>query len=104
LSEWLNTLSATIADDRFAAAEVGLTRWLVSASRLLDGERASAMANRAQIAARDELRGRLLARRAQARALATRGRPVDPSLDEVALEAEALLRERPTPVERAARR
>lgn len=102
LTAWLNTLGATVADGRWSAAQVGLGRWFQAANELLDYERAAAAAMRAQLAARDELTGRLQARRAQARALAARGRSLDAALDEVALEAGSVLRTRPTDVARAA--
>ena len=53
------------------------------------------------MARREELSGRLSARRAQASALAARGASIDPSAEPAAREAEALLARRPTPLGKA---
>lgn len=101
LDGWLEKLTATAAARRVAAAEVGLARFreTVEGYRAHD-QRAATEAN-AAIEAREDLAGRLSARRAQAAALAARG-GVDPaSLEARARDAEALLRAHPLPLARA---
>ena len=85
------------------AADVGLARWLEVARGVLAAEVEVARAAEAAEAKRTELLGRLSARRAQQSALAARGVPASPDLDLVARSAEALLRDRPTDLEKAAR-
>ena len=102
LRPWLEKLEAVAAEGRVAAVEVGLSSWDAAARACLatDGKIAGALS--AVVARRDELGGRLRARRAQAQALAARGVALDPALEEVAREAEALLARRPTPLAQAA--
>jgi hypothetical protein len=102
LTSWLETLEAAVGGGRWQAAQVGLARWLEAAERGLAGERAAYAANAAPLAMRDELIGRLSARRAQLRALMVRGVALDPELDVRAAELEELLRRRPTPLSEAA--
>lgn len=102
LAEWLTTLESTAGAGRWHAAAVGLARWLTAAQEA-DGEAAAAeRANLAPLDQRDELLGRLLARRQQARIRAARGQALDPALEQVAARAEHLLRQMPAPLAEAA--
>ncbi len=101
LAPWLAKLDAVAREGRFAAAEVGLARWEQAASGYLAADGAIAGALAALLGRRDELLGRLRARRAQAQAQA-RSAALDPSVEAVASEAERLLTRRPTPLAQAA--
>jgi hypothetical protein len=103
LAAWLNRLEAALEAGHVRAARVGLARWLAEADRQLATERAALAASAAPLAAREELLGRLSARRAQLRALMARGVALDPALEGRGLELEALLRRRPTPLARGVR-
>jgi hypothetical protein len=102
LAPWLSKIEQAAVAGRWHSAEVGLARWLHAADGYLanDGKIARALA--AVIARREELAGRLSARRAQAGALAGRGAGVPSEAESIAREAEALLGQRPTPLARAA--
>lgn len=103
LDGWLAKLAATAEARRFTSAEVGLARFHATAAGYLASEQSAIARAEAAIGARDELRGRLAARRAQAAALATRA-GVDPApLDEKARAADRLLRAEPLPLTRARR-
>jgi len=102
LASWLAKLEATAGVGRWAAAGVGLTRWLSTAEGTLKEAEAAERAAVAPLEQRAELLGRLLARRQQARVLAARGQAVDPAADQVAKQAEMLLRQVPTPLAEAA--
>lgn len=102
LADWLGTLERTIDAGRWKSAAIGLARWLREAETALTTEQAAANANEGPCAARDELLGRLLARRQQVQTLLLRGMSIDPELELQASEAESLLRRRPTPLEQAA--
>ena len=73
------------------------------ASQRADGVAASAAQAEALLARRDELVGRLSARRAQAASLSARGLVLPTRAEEEARRAEALLRRRPALVDEAAR-
>ncbi|HEY2429343.1 MAG TPA: hypothetical protein VGI06_10455, partial [Acidimicrobiales bacterium] len=103
VAAWLATLDATMGAGRWEAAGVGVDRWLAAARPLLHDDQEAARAAAAPLELRDELRGRLDARRQQARTLASRGQALDPGLASAAEEAETLLRRCPTPITRAAR-
>ncbi|MGI8550774.1 MAG: hypothetical protein ACR2PL_08310, partial [Dehalococcoidia bacterium] len=68
LANWLDTLEMTIRQGRLQAAAVGLSRWLEAAEPALAAAKQAADANGTLLSARDELLGRLSARRAQAQA------------------------------------
>jgi len=103
LGEWLATLERTAGAGRWAAAEVGLTRWLAAARQVLAEAEAGERASREPVERRDELLGRLLARRQQARVRASRsGKPPDATLEQKAARAERLLKQVPTPLAEAA--
>jgi hypothetical protein len=102
LGPWLDKIQDAASAGRWATGEVGLSRWNEAARGYLaaDGEIARALS--AVLARREELAGRLSARRAQAAALLARGAAIDPSAEDAAREAEKLLARRPTPLARAA--
>jgi hypothetical protein len=104
LAEWLATLERTTDAGRWAAAEVGVTRWLAAAREVLAAAEAAEGASAAAVERRDELLGRLLARRQQAKVRAARGGPpLDAALEQVAVRAERLLRQVPAPLAEASR-
>ncbi len=102
LDPWLARLEGTARAGRWTPASVGLARWFESAEQYLATDRAIKDRVEALGAQRTELAGRLSARRAQARAIAARGKAIDPEMDRRAQDAEALLHARPTPLARAA--
>ena len=77
LGPWLAKIEAAATAGRWQAADVGLGKWVDAARDYLanDGKIAGALAT--VLARRDELSGRLSARRAQAAALASRGVALD---------------------------
>lgn len=101
LGPWLAKIEAAAVAGRWQTAEVGLARWREAAQGYLDQDGKLARALAAVVGRRDELVGRLSARRAQAQALAARGGAVDPAAESAAREAEALLALRPTPLGKA---
>ena len=103
LLPWREKIATAAQAAHWRAADVGLARWLEVARGVLAAEVEVARAAEAAEAKRTELLGRLSARRAQQSALAARGVPASPDLDLVARSAEALLRDRPTDLEKAAR-
>lgn len=92
LEQWLVTLDTTMTEGRWPSAGVGATRWLAAGQELLADEEAVERTSGALLDHRDELLGRLLARRQQARALAARGRTLDPELEPAGARAEQLLK------------
>jgi hypothetical protein len=101
LDEWLVKLAAIAGEGRFQPVEIGLMRWFETAREYLTHdreihERFDALAQR-----RDELAGRVSARRAQAAALSARGHALDPAILEKGREAEALLKKRPVSLAQA---
>jgi hypothetical protein len=103
LAQWLGTLDATVEGGDWAAGGVGLTRWLASAQEALSEEESAERASTAPPDKRDELAGRLAARRQQARTLAARGRLFDTDLEVLADRAGELLRRTPCPLAEAER-
>jgi hypothetical protein len=95
LQAWLATLRDIAAQASWAAARVGLDRWLDVATEYLTTVRAARDANSAPLEQRDQLVGLLRARRAQSRDLAGRGLYLAPEADEDARQAIALASERP---------
>ena len=102
LAKWLTTLERTAGAGRWSAAAVGLARWLTAGQAALAEAETAERASLAPIDQRDELLGRLLARRQQARVRAARGQALDPALERLAARAEGLLRQVPTPLSEAA--
>ena len=101
LADWLATLERTASEKRWQAVAIGAERWEGAAQAALAAIRAARAASDAPLAARDELLGRLIARRQQVQAVMRRGVAVDPTLEREAFEAETLLRRRPTPLPEA---
>jgi molybdopterin-guanine dinucleotide biosynthesis protein A len=102
LPGWLDKIEQVAREGRFQAAQVGLSKWDAAAQSYLANDEKIAGALAAVLARRDELAGRLRARRAQALALVARGVTLEPTLEEMAREAEKLLARRPTPLAHAA--
>jgi len=102
LAQWLSTLDDTMTAGRWAAAGVGVTRWLTAGQELQHEEEALLHSCREPLDRRDELAGRLSARRQQAIVLQSRGRAPDAALDELAARAQGLLDQRPVPLDAAA--
>jgi hypothetical protein len=98
LRQWLDRLDKKCAEGKMDSLAVGLRSWNSAAEDCVQKERAVLNANRASIEARNELRGRLDALKAKARAY---GAAEDERLVELAREAETLLYTRPTALDRA---
>lgn len=99
---WLETLQNTARDNRLPAARIGLSRWREAAQSALHEAEAARDFNRAPLDQLVELRGRLDALDAKARALNARGELADVTLLTTSREADALLSRRPTPIAQAA--
>lgn len=91
LSPWLDRLVAAAKKGHTGPAEIGLARFKDAAAAVLGKDRAALTRVATLRERRDELAGRVSARRAQLRARSG----VDPRLYEQLAEAERLLRERP---------
>jgi hypothetical protein len=102
LAPWLEKIEAAARAGRWLGAEVGLAKWQEAAQTHLANDSKIAAALDQVLARRDELAGRLSARRAQAAALVARGIALEGGAEQVASEAARLLAERPTPLARAA--
>ena len=102
LENWLVTLEQTAQAGRQKAARIGLDRWLPSATASLESERVALAANKAPLDQLAELRGRLGALQAKAKAIQSRGQTLDASLPALASEADARLHTVPTPLSQAA--
>jgi hypothetical protein len=100
LAVWLTTIDSTVASGRWSAAKVGLSHWLQAAESQLTTERLAMEASAGPVALREELLGRISARRAQMRALLLRGQPINPELDARARELEEMLEQVPTQIEK----
>jgi chromosome segregation ATPase len=98
MATWLATLAGAHREGRWQAARIGLERWRESASPMLAAERDAARANRLALETLAELKGRLGALEARARAL----RSSDATLERLALQARLLLDQPPVPLQRAA--
>ncbi len=101
LAPWLEKIGEAVRGQRWRAADVGLARWREAAEGYLQSDAAIARALTALLARRDELKGRLAARRAQASSFAAKGAHVDPQIEALGREADDLLSRRPTPLARA---
>jgi hypothetical protein len=102
LPGWLQSVEAARQNRQWKSVQIGLERWFQAAedarARLAGFRKTSS----ALLERREELRGLLSALQAKAAAQAYRGAMLDPSLPEVASDAERLLHGRPTPLNRAA--
>ncbi|HXW30188.1 MAG TPA: hypothetical protein VEK55_12565 [Xanthobacteraceae bacterium] len=98
---WLDTLEAKRSSGDWATAKASLDKWLAACATHQTEERRVLAASTAQLAARDELRGRLKALRAKAMALAQRGQGVDPATTRLGDEAEDTLYRRPADLAKA---
>ncbi|HEY1694155.1 MAG TPA: hypothetical protein VGG39_18430 [Polyangiaceae bacterium] len=101
LGPWLAKIEAAAAAGRWPSAEVGLQRWNESARAYLTHDAGIAATLDNVVARREELAGRLSARRAQVTALQARGVVVPADAEDLAREADRLLSARPTPLARA---
>jgi len=99
LREWLDRLEKKYAEGMLDPVAVGLRNWNTAATDCVAAEKAALGANRAPLETRNELRGRLDALKAKARAYGLAEN--HPQID-LAREAEALLYGHPTPLDRAA--
>jgi len=99
LREWLDRLDKKLAEGGVDAVGVGLRNWKIAANACGTDDRAAEAASRAALAARLELRGRLEALKAKARAY---GFAESEAFTELATKAEALLYTRPADLNRAA--
>jgi hypothetical protein len=95
LRTWLATLCDTAVRGNYAAARIGLDRWLAMAAEYSATVHAARAANCAPLEQRDQLAGLLRARRAQSRDLARRGLCLAPDAEEDARQAMSLAAERP---------
>ncbi|HEY2592317.1 MAG TPA: hypothetical protein VGK33_00285 [Chloroflexota bacterium] len=89
LGEWLTGIARTVGSGEYAAARVGLQRWTAAADSLYGAEER-----------RQEQLGLLKALRVMVQQRRARGEALDASLDALALEAESVLRQRPTDLAR----
>jgi hypothetical protein len=101
LAPWLDRINESARSQRWRAADVGLARWRETAEGYLRADAAIAKALAALLSRRDELQGRLAARRAQASSFAARGAPVSADVEAMSAEAHSLLSMRPTPLAKA---
>ena len=98
LREWLARLEEKFQEGMLDPIAIGLEKWNKAASAFVFHERAALQANQTPLKERNELRGRLDALKAKARA---RGSAEHPELTRIAAEATRLLFKRPTPLEKA---
>jgi hypothetical protein len=101
LSPWLDKIEDAARAGRWPTADVGLGRWREAAEAYLTSDGRIVDAFDKVIGRREELAGRLSARRAQASALAARGVVLEATAEHAARDAEQVLAERPTPLARA---
>ncbi len=98
LNAWLDRLEENFQNGMVNPISVGLEKWNNAASQCVSEDRAALNANQAPLKERNELRGRLEALKAKARA---RGSSELPELTRIAADATRLLFERPTPMAEA---
>lgn len=98
LASWLDRLKAKYREGFVKPVAVGLQNWNFHAGAAVKSEREAYEINRHPVELRLELRGRLDAFKAKARAF---GKAEDPVLMEIARRASALLYTRPTPLKTA---
>jgi hypothetical protein len=99
LRVWLGRLETRYHEGILEPVAIGLRNWNTAAENCVSEEGAIRDANRGPLDARNELRGRLDALKAKARAY---GVAEDDGLVELAQEAEKLLYQRPAVIDRAA--
>jgi len=99
LRAWLDQLERRLAEGALDTLHAGLSHWRSTADDCAARDRAAIAAHRGALSARRELRGRIEALKAKARAL---GVAEDGALAHLAAEAEATIAERPTRLEAAA--
>lgn len=100
LRSWLVRLETKLAQGDIAAVTVGIDHWTARIQDAIAIEVRSQQVNQFALDLQRELRGRLNA--LQAKALA-RGLSEDPTLDQLAQQAQQLLYARPTPLDQATR-
>lgn len=98
LREWLGRLEARFQEGMLGPITVGLEKWNIVANKCVSDERAALDSNQAPLNERNELRGRLDALKAKARA---RGCAEHRELTRISTQATQLLFTRPTPIEKA---
>lgn len=98
LEAWLERLEDKFQEGLLDPLEVGLQKWNKAALDCVNQERACLEANQQPVKERNELRGRLEALKAKARA---KNAAELPELTRLATEASELLFSRPTPLEKA---
>jgi len=103
LIPWREKIESAAKAAHWKAADVGLARWLEVAHGIVAAQREVIRVANGAEQTRTELGGRLSARRAQATALASRGIVAPVELEQLARDAEATLRARPTDLAKAAR-
>jgi hypothetical protein len=99
LREWLHQLDHSRKQGRSATLEAGVKHWRESAEKCIAQEKSARAANRGQLEMRQELRGRLDALKAKARA---RGVAEHPEIVQLAEQGRQLLAVRPTDLKKAA--
>jgi hypothetical protein len=99
LRQWLERLELRSADGQYTAVAVGLQNWNKAVETCVNSEREASAKNRAMLDTRNELRGRLDALKAKARAY---GINEGPELVGIAREATNCLQAKPLPLGRAA--
>jgi DNA repair ATPase RecN len=99
LRQWLERLELRSADGQYTAVAVGLQNWNKAVETCVNNEREASAKNRAMLDTRNELRGRLEALKAKARAY---GINEGPELVGIAREAANCLQAKPLPLGRAA--
>ncbi len=98
LYNWLTRLEGKLAEGTIDPVCIGLENWMANVTELIEHEERACMENRAPLALRRELRGRLSALKAKALA---RGVAEDDKLTGIAERAGTLLHARPTPMREA---
>jgi hypothetical protein len=98
LGDWLERLKRKYAEGLLEPITIGLRQWNNAARECVSNERGAMTVNRAPLELRTELRGRLDALKAKARAY---GVAENPELTRLAEEAYEFLQSRPTPMDRA---
>jgi DNA repair ATPase RecN len=98
LGDWLERLKRKYAEGLLEPITIGLRQWNNAARECVSNERGAMAANRAPLELRIELRGRLDALKAKARAY---GVAENPELTRLAEEAYEFLQSRPTPMDEA---
>lgn len=101
LQRWLEKLQNIMQNGRWSCAAIGVQRWQEGALNLIAQEQASLAANKAPLAHREELRGRLSALQAKAEATISHDNNLKLALEATAQEAKALLYSRQTPLSQA---